>query len=270
MTSTSTSPAPDVTPSPKGLRVQRPEIELRLGALVICDLHLDLGTVEGPEAFVRWLGAIGTPAQLIVLGDLFDVWVGPAQAQLPGAPSVLDAFARLTEQGTEILVVHGNRDFLLDETFERRTGARIVPDGFVGVCGGERILFVHGDELCTLDTNYLRLRAVVRSRPVAWLAPRIPLPVAVRIAKRLRRASTRALTVKPVEEKSMQLAAAETVAEEARADLVVCGHAHEYRVRELGSGSRWMVLDAFGGERDVLRVGDGGAQAVCSAGMANA
>jgi UDP-2,3-diacylglucosamine hydrolase len=233
----------------------RPEIELHPGALVICDLHLDLSTEDGAEGFVTWLNGLETQLpQLIVLGDLFDVWVGPAQSELPGAPSVLDALARLTERGTETLVIHGNRDFLLDASFERRTGTRIVPDGFVGVCGDKRVLFVHGDELCTLDTNYLRLRAVVRSRPVLWLAPRIPLPVATRIARRLRRASTQALVVKPVEEKSMQLSAAEAVARETRADLVVCGHAHEYRVQELASGARWIVLDAFGGEHDVLHV----------------
>jgi len=245
-----------------------PEIELQPGALVICDLHLDVATEDGPAAFIAWLDALDAVdpvPQLIVLGDLFDVWVGPAQAALPGAPATLDALAHLVARGTELIVVHGNRDFLLDGFFERRTGARILPVGFVGRAGETRVLFIHGDELCVLDTNYLRLRAVVRSRPVAWLAPRVPLPVAVRIAKRLRRASTRALAVKPVEEKSMQLSAAEAMAGETGVALIVCGHAHEYRVHELANGGRWMVLDAFGGERDVLRVaGEAGIETVSS------
>lgn len=238
--------------------VHRPEIELLAGALAICDLHLDLASEAASLGFVRWLDGLERVPQLIVLGDLFDVWVGPAQAGLPGAPGVLDALGRLVDRGTGVLVVHGNRDFLLGASFERRTGARVLPDGFVGRAGDERLLFVHGDELCTLDRGYLRLRRVVRSRPVTWLAPRVPLGIAVRIARRLRRASTEAVRAKPIEEKSMQTEAARSLAALERAGTVICGHAHEFRDRELPGGARWIVLDAYGGRRDALLVGAGG------------
>ena len=40
--------------------------------------------------------------------------------------------------------------------------------------------------------------------------------------------------------------------------ITVCGHAHEYRRVELGDGAELIVLDAFGGPRDVLVVGAAG------------
>jgi UDP-2,3-diacylglucosamine hydrolase len=240
-----------------------PEVELAPGALAIADLHLDLGAEPGGRAFARWLDALEAP-ELVVLGDLFDVWVGPAQAVLPGAPAVLDALAGLAARGVGLAVVHGNRDFLLGGWFARRTGARLYPRGFVGRAGGARVVCVHGDELCTLDRGYQRLRAVVRSRPVGWVAPRLPLAVAGRLALRLRRASTRAVEAKPAAEKSMQPDAAEALAALHGADALVCGHAHAYRDERLAGGARWIVLDAFGGPRDVCAVGAGGELRVTS------
>src|SRR5205085_714045 len=150
---------------------------------VIADLHLDLADPRGGRAFAAWLAALRGVGTLAILGDLFDAWVGPAQARMPGADEVLDALARLSRSGVGVLVVHGNRDFLLDRSFEERTGARVLRDGFTTqLADGSRAAFVHGDTLCTKDVAYQRLRRVVRSKPVAWLAPRMPLFVGVAIA----------------------------------------------------------------------------------------
>jgi UDP-2,3-diacylglucosamine hydrolase len=240
------------------------------GTLVICDLHLDLGAREGGLAVAAWLDALRDVPLLVVLGDLFDVWVGPAQATLPGAGPVLGALKRLTARGTRVRVVPGNRDFLLGERFERESGAELAAHGLVLAAPGggtPRVLLVHGDELCTLDAGYQRLRAVVRSRPVAWLAPRMPLPLALHLARRLRRASTRAVAQKPLEHKSMQPPSADALARACSADVLVCGHAHAYVERALDGGARWIVLDAFGGARDLLRVERDGSVAVGSSGV---
>jgi len=234
-----------------------PEVESNGVLLVVADLHLDLATERGGHDFAVWLGKLRGVTTLAILGDLFDAWVGPAQERMPGASIVLDALRALTERGTRVLVVHGNRDFLLDATFEARTGARVLRDGFTTILAdGSRAAFVHGDTLCTKDLAYQRLRRFVRSPAVAWLAPRLPLAVGTAIARRMRRASVSAVARKPVEEKTVQRDAAEALASEVEADLLVCGHVHEFRDETLASGARWIVLDAFGGARDALLLGD--------------
>lgn len=248
-----------------------PEIRLEAGTRVIADLHLDLADREGPRAFLRWIaGLTGTP-RLVVLGDLFDVWIGPAQERLASAPAVLDGLRELVAQGTEVDVVPGNRDFLLDGSFERRTGAHVRAEGLVGVLGdgpdAARSLLIHGDELCTRDVGYQRLKRVLRSRPVTALAPRLPLGVGSFLARRLRRSSARAVAVKPSERKAMQETACRALAATNRAVVVVCGHAHAFRDVLLAHGPRWIVLDAFGGGRDVLVVERSGAlRAIASSG----
>lgn len=239
-----------------------PEVPLEPGTRIIADLHLDLAEAEGPRKFLRWLAAQRGIPRLVVLGDLFDVWVGEAQERLASAPPVLDGLRELVLGGTRLEVLHGNRDFLLDGGFEARTGARVHPRGLVGLLGGDggasRVLLIHGDELCTKDLGYQRLKRIVRSRPVVSLARWLPLPIATSLARRLRRSSVRALSVKLPEEKALQEAACRELAQVHRAKTVVCGHAHQFRDEVLSDGTRWIVLDSLGGGTDVLEVGKGG------------
>ncbi len=246
------------------------EIPIEPGTLVIADLHLDVSSRAGTRGFVGWLDRLRDVPRLVILGDLFDVWVGPAQARLEGAPFVLDALRALVRRGTAVELVPGNRDFLLDASFEVRTGARLHPEGFVGLAldadarDDQRILFVHGDTLCTRDRGYQRLRRVLRSKAVRWLAPRVPLAIGTRVARRLRRASVRAVAQKLPDEKSIQIPAVVAAAHGARCSTLVCGHAHAFRDEGLERGVRFLVLDAFGGPRDVLRLGLHGEVRPCS------
>ena len=253
-------------------------IALAAGTVVIGDLHLDVDDPSATAAFARWLAALEDCPRVIVLGDLFEFWVGPVQAESPSARELLASIARRVAAGTRFDVIPGNRDFLLDETFEERTGARLRRPGVVGETErGERVLFLHGDELSTEDHGYQRMRRILRSAPVRWLAPRLPRRLAFAIARRLRRASRSAIRQKPAARMAQQPDAVRREAEREAAQALVCGHAHVYRderreaEREAAQalvcghahvyrddavpeGPRWMVLDAFGGKRDTLLV----------------
>ena len=244
-------------------RATLPEIEIAPESAFIADVHLDPWDERSARDFASWIAGLPELHDLLILGDLFDVWVGPAQERLPGATVVLDALHAIAARGTRVHVVPGNRDFLLGRSFERRTRARVHPDGCVvqwSTSSGRacRCAAVHGDLLCTRDHAYQRLRRVLRSKPLMWLAPRLPLPVGAFIASRLRRASVQALQSKLSDEKSMQETAARELAQATGADVVICGHAHRAQDERLSSGPRWIVLDAFGGERDAARLTSGG------------
>jgi UDP-2,3-diacylglucosamine hydrolase len=240
------------------------EVPLEEGTLVIGDLHLDVEDEHAVAAFVAWCERSAAAPRIVILGDFFEYWVGAAQ--LGVAARVLDALRGLTSRGVAIDVIPGNRDFLLDDAFESSSGARVHPGGLVGrLMAGDaeaaRVLFIHGDELCTLDRPYQRLRRVLRSRPVRFVAPRLPAPLARAAARRLRGASRKATGAKPRAEMELQPDAALRAARERRCGTVVCGHAHRFRDDALPGGVRWLVVDAFGGARDTLEVAAGGALA---------
>ena len=222
------------------------------------DLHLSGDRPAMAAAFTAFLSSLRPDDRLYLLGDVFDYWIGDDDLDDAFNQRMVQTMALATARGVQLQLMHGNRDFLLEATFEQRTGARVHPAGFVGRCAGVRTLLVHGDELCTLDHGYQRLKSVLRSGPVRWLAPRLPRPLSLAAARRLRSASVRAVAEKPPESKRQQRAEASALGEAARARHLVVGHAHEFRDEDDGA-LRWLVLDAFGGPRDLVRFGPDGA-----------
>lgn len=247
--------------------VPETRIALRPGAVVITDLHLaPLGDARS-EAFARWCDALAGVPELVCLGDLFDTWVGAKQARVPGTRAVLDALARLGLSGTNVYVVPGNRDALLDGAFERASGATLCAEGFIGALpGGGAAAFVHGDALCTLDHGYQRLRRAWRARSVRFASRHAPLWFARWIGGRLRRASEDRKPFKLPEEKAIRREAVAALADAVGCSAVVCGHAHEARDKRLEDDVRWIVVGEYGlGERDALVIGEGGELELTSA-----
>ena len=86
------------------------EVGLEVGARVIGDLHLDLEEPRDVERFVAYLAGLGSVPRLIVLGDLFEYWIGAAQARSDGGRRVLSALHACVQAGTEIEVIpHSTR-----------------------------------------------------------------------------------------------------------------------------------------------------------------
>ena len=230
-----------------------PVVALPPGARVVADLHLE-PEVHGPwEAFLAFLAdSAGAPA-LFVLGDLFEYWIGRGQIRDPSYEPLLDALRARARAGTALHFLHGNRDFLLGPDFAQRVEGTVHPHGVLGARpDGSRVLFLHGDELATRDLGYQRLRRVLRAPLVVGTARRLPPGVAAALARRLRRRSRAAVARKSEAYVELQVEAAARALEAAGAGELVCGHAHRYRHEVLAGGRTFTVLDAFGGERDLL------------------
>jgi len=120
--------------------------------LFISDLHLSPDLPRVTAGFLRYLEqARGTEA-LYVLGDLFEAWVGDDHRD-DYNNAAINAFRTLSDAGTALFFVHGNRDFLLGAGFAAATGGTLLPDSAVIVAGGRRLLVMHGDQLCTDARN---------------------------------------------------------------------------------------------------------------------
>ena len=131
--------------------------------LFISDLHLSGERPATVALALRFFDQVATRAdRLYILGDLFDAWLGDDDTT-PPIPEITDSLARLQEQGTQIFLMHGNRDFLLGDAFCRATGCTLLPDPSVMDLAGERTLLMHGDQLCTDDHGYQEARRKLRS-----------------------------------------------------------------------------------------------------------
>jgi UDP-2,3-diacylglucosamine hydrolase len=137
-------------------------------SLLISDLHLSGARPESAARFFRFLDEQAAQAQaLYVLGDLFEYWIGDdALAATEGDPlaaSVASALAALPRRGVRLYVMHGNRDFLMGDGFARAAHAKLIDDPIVVELGGIPTLLMHGDTLCTDDTDYQAWRRTCRA-----------------------------------------------------------------------------------------------------------
>lgn len=160
-----------------------------MATLFISDLHLNAEQPATIQLFLDFLTTRAAQADaLYILGDLFEAWLGD-DLPLPGYAPVLEAMKHLSDSGTPIYVMHGNRDFLLGEGFERMSGATLITDPVVIDLYGAPTLLMHGDLLCTDDLPYQAMRRQLRDPQ--WIAAFLAKPPQERIdfARQLRERS---------------------------------------------------------------------------------
>lgn len=130
---------------------------------LISDLHLHKNQPHVPGLFFYFMEHIAPKADnLYVLGDLFEYWVGDDFSD-ELTQAVIKAFKNYS-QHHGLFFLHGNRDFLLGEKFFSQTGGTLLNDPSTVTLGGVKTLLMHGDSLCTLDTEYQQFRQMVRDK----------------------------------------------------------------------------------------------------------
>jgi UDP-2,3-diacylglucosamine hydrolase len=248
----------------RAARVERPTVALPLGTRFLGDLHLDLSDAVSLAAFEAFWDQRAAGEVWVWLGDLFEYWIGAGHERSPQGQRAMAALRRASQRGVESHLVVGNRDFLCGQGFARSTGMQVYAQGFVAQFpGAERCLVLHGDELCSQDLGYQRLRRILRAPWLSALAEVLPAWLGGALARRLRRASRQALAGKPRLVAEQSPAAAEFLLSVSGARELVTGHAHVFRQERLASGT-WWVVDACGGPRDCLRRGPSGMAAEAS------
>lgn len=92
--------------------------------LLISDLHLEEERPDISRAFLDLLaGRARSASALYILGDFFEAWIGD-DAMTPFQRSICQALRELSDSGTAIFLMHGNRDFMLGQAFANRPAAR--------------------------------------------------------------------------------------------------------------------------------------------------
>lgn len=195
--------------------------------LLISDLHLHAGQPDIVHGFLNYLETEARHADtLYLLGDIFEAWVGDDYLG-DLERQVIDALKRLSDAGTQLYFMHGNRDFLVGNAFADAAGATLLDDPSLVTLGNQRVLLMHGDSLCTGDEEYMKFRAM--SRDPEWQAQILALPVEQRLelAKSLRLQSADANTQKA--DAIMDVTPAEVEAAMRVHDVTTLIHGHTHR-----------------------------------------
>jgi len=212
------------------------------------DVHLAAEKPHVTDRFLRFLKRVETDGRrLFLLGDIFDLWVGPKQSRLPYVLPVLSALRSLHKDGLEVHYLAGNRDFNFDARMNGGPPPRQLPELLEVESAGRKLLLTHGDLLCTGDRGYKRARGIGRSRPVRFAFARMPLSVSTFLSRGYRRLSERVVASKPRRETAVDFARVRAHLENG-VDIVVCGHVHR--------GARYRVALPGGRTGEFITLGD--------------
>jgi UDP-2,3-diacylglucosamine hydrolase len=181
--------------------------------------------------------------RLVVLGDLFQVWVADERYETEDVQRLLAAMRQLRREGVRVDYIEGNRDFFV--------AGSAYADAFESVgnelsfsAGGLRYLVVHGDGLNDRDRQYLFWRWLSKSPPVRWLMFHLPRPLARWLVQRTERrlAATNFKHKQRIPEEAIRAYGERRLT--AEFDRLLLGHFHEPK-RWRVAGGEIRLLDAW-------------------------
>ena len=205
--------------------------------LFLADAHLNQPSDPNYRALLLFLEKqLGRTDTLVLLGDIFEFWVGYKYTVFSAYVPILEMLDRFRAAGTQIIFVEGNHDFHLGPYFQQHLAARVLPDGDAVELDGRKVFLAHGDLANPEDRSYRVLRSVLRSYPLYLMIRILPPDLTWSIAAMAGRRSRRGR-----EEKSRHKPARGILMDYARGihargfETVVTGHFHQpFHAKEAG------------------------------------
>ena len=229
-----------------------------MSVLFISDLHL---SDERPDQLNLFKDLLHGPARkaeaLYILGDLFEAWAGDDDLTTPH-PEIIAALTGFTRAGGRLLLMRGNRDYLLGQDFARATGAELINDETPIILHGRKILLMHGDTLCTKDVPYQLYRRLVNNSFSINLFLQVPFSIRHRIWHGVRNITRRTTSRKPPYIIDVYQPAVEKIMRKHDVFDLIHGHTHRQGVHDFtlnGHPARRYVLGDWY-ENDCILVGD--------------
>nr|WP_218626433.1 UDP-2,3-diacylglucosamine diphosphatase [Pseudomonas sp. dw_358] len=229
--------------------------------MLISDLHLQEERPDITQAFLDFLAGRARSAEaLYILGDFFEAWIGD-DAMTPYQLSICAALRVLSDSGTTIFLMHGNRDFLLGDAFCKAAGATLLPDPSVVRFNGQPVLLMHGDSLCTRDEGYMKLRRILRNPLTLFVLRHLPLSLRHTLARKLRSESRAQTKMKANDIVDVTPEQVPLIMQAHGVETLIHGHTHRPAVHRLQVGeqpARRIVLGDWDREGWALQVDEQG------------
>ena len=221
--------------------------------VLISDLHLSPDEPALVQAFLALLDdCLALPAikRFFILGDWFEVWLGDdaylslsqEARQTHWLTPLIAKLKQLRVKGCTILVMHGNRDFLLAQPFCNLFGGELIYEPYPIMVGTQRFRLEHGDALCTDDKKYQFFRKLMRHRLTQWYLLNKSLEKRLAIADNIRQKSKqnntkKAAHIMDVNEDAVNMALY-------KFDAILHGHTHRPDAHRSDQGrSRYVLGD---------------------------
>lgn len=227
--------------------------------LFISDLHLAPERPEITHLFQRFVDEIAIHAErLYILGDFLEYWLGDDD-ETTGLEIAFSSLKKLSDRGTNIFFMAGNRDFLVGNKLADKCGFKIIDEPFIENINGQNALLMHGDTLCTDDAAYQSFRAMVRNKGWQEEVLRKPLQERQLLAQSMRQQSMQANSEKPEDIMDVNQDTVISTMQQHSVSLLIHGHTHRKAIHEFKIDDRpakRIVLGDWYKEGCYLRIAD--------------
>ena len=197
-----------------------------MSAVLISDLHLHESDPTLFSKFEMFLSSkIYGFNNLYILGDLFETWIGDDD-ESKFNKKVIEILKKVSADGMKVFLMHGNRDFLIGESFCSTINAELLSDYHIYEDGDSKILLLHGDTLCTDDSKYQEFRKLVRTE--SWKGDFLSksLKERIDIASGLREMSNEETENKKNEIMDVNLESVRKISNKFNIEKMIHGHTH--------------------------------------------
>ena len=204
-----------------------------LNAYFVSDLHIGSPTDARAELFLKFLNGLrgeGNASHLILMGDIFDLWVAAHSYFVDKYQSITDEIVRLRDEGVEIHYFEGNHDLYLRHYWGEQVGLTVHEGPAYFHLGHQTVRIEHGDQMDPDDRGYRFLRWFLRTPPLKFLMPRLPGSLVVAIGNKSSQSSrvytSETKTISREDTIRKIRTHADKVYDETPFDLIISGHVH--------------------------------------------
>lgn len=212
--------------------------------IFFADTHLNISQPDKTQRVIRFLRNQSLDTTFYILGDLFDLWIGPNHIELNDYKEIIEEFKRLTSAGMKINFIPGNRDFQVGPEISNKTGIKIMPEIFSITLGDKKILLTHGDIFCTEDKSYQTYRRVSHAKIIRSAYRLLPKKIGMGLGKKIRGYSQDIVPQKPLITRNIIDSVLNRYFKKGY-DIIICGHIHKHQKREIFPGKTLITVGSW-------------------------
>lgn len=141
----------------------------------ISDVHVKNPHDEADKLLMSFFNhpEVQSADYILLLGDIFDLMVGPHDEYLQLYPHLFEKMSELNQKGKKIYFFEGNHDVHLEKLFKKlwkKQEVYIGQDPLVETIDGKTYYFSHGDEHEYDNESYHKYIKFIRSKPLKFVA----------------------------------------------------------------------------------------------------
>jgi UDP-2,3-diacylglucosamine hydrolase len=222
--------------------------------LIIADLHLVNNEVDKNQLFEKFCQQAQSADQVFILGDLFNTWLGD-DLSAPHYAQIVSLLKTLSSK-TQVLVMTGNRDFLLAKEFSRQTGCKLIDSPYLLEANDQQYVLTHGDELCTDDESYQQMKSILQHPITKAIFVRLPKKWRLKFSGQLRKKSIEAQQNKSSEIMDVNPVAVNKLMKKYPGADLIHGHTHRLNTHVEQAFTRYVLGDWSQSQGNAIEITD--------------